>query len=477
MRLRQRVHNSLDDCAHQSGYLLELPSVFHRPAKADRCGRARGTVWETLRENRRKNVGSHKASAKENLQGPTQSFGQKSPLLDTRRKKEKGPLGAFSLNVIPERLCPGSRPIACRDDGIQIPFMKEKALNAIENFKSIDHEMAAVSSTDTVRLTELARERKRMEPIVRTAEEWLKLSSELEALEAMIRGADASLSDLAKEEKPALQAKLQEKEQELRKLFHPRNPKADRNTIVEIRAGAGGDEAGLFVADLYRMYTRFAQSKGLKVDLMSLNSTGVGGIKEVVFEVSGDNAYGWLRFEQGVHRVQRVPETEAQGRIHTSTVTVAVLPEPTEVEIKIDNKDLRIDTYRSSGAGGQHVNKTESAIRITHVPTGVVVACQEERSQGQNKLRAMALLRARMQEVEDEKNFNQRRDLRRKQIGSGDRSEKIRTYNFPQDRITDHRINHSVFNIERFLAGEMDEMFKALEVKELELSERGELSS
>ncbi len=354
--------------------------------------------------------------------------------------------------------------------------MKDKAKNIIETFKSLDHEMAAVSSGDTARLTELARERKRLEPIVEMAEAWLKTTEELEEVNAMLIGFDKAMQDMAKEEKPAVEARLAEQSQKLRRLLHPRDPKADRNTIIEIRAGAGGDEAGLFVGDLFRMYTRYAQSKGLTVNVMSASGTGVGGMKEAIFELSGTNAYGWFRFEQGVHRVQRVPETEAQGRIHTSTVTVAVLPEPTEVEVKVDAKDLKIDTYRASGAGGQHVNKTESAIRITHVPSGIVVACQEERSQGQNRLRAMSLLRAKLQEAEDERQFKERRDLRRKQIGSGDRSEKIRTYNFPQDRVTDHRINFSVYNIEGFLGGDMDQMVQELELKEQELAEAGDIT-
>lgn len=354
--------------------------------------------------------------------------------------------------------------------------MKHKALSAIESFKTIDHEMAAVSSTDTAKLTELARERKRLEPIVEMAEAWLKTSAEMEEINAMLVGSDKGMADMAKEEKPAVEARLAEQTQKLRRLLHPRDPRADRNTIIEIRAGAGGDEAGLFVGDLFRMFTRYAQTKGLSVDILSMNGTGVGGMKEAIFEVSGPNAYGWFRFEQGVHRVQRVPKTEAQGRIHTSTVTVAVLPEPTEVEVKVDMKDLKIDTYRASGAGGQHVNKTESAIRITHLPTGIVVACQEERSQGQNRLRAMGLLRAKLQEAEEERQFKERRDLRRKQIGSGDRSEKIRTYNFPQDRITDHRINFSVYNIEHFLSGDMDQMVQELELKEQELMESGDIT-
>jgi peptide chain release factor 1 len=270
---------------------------------------------------------------------------------------------------------------------------------------------------------------------------------------------------MAREEQKSLTEKIAVTEQRLHELLTPRDPIFDRTAIIEIRAGAGGDEAGLFAAELFRMYTRFAQSKGLSVEVYSSSSSGIGGLKEVIFSVAGDNAFGWFRFEQGVHRVQRVPKTEAQGRIHTSTVTVAVLPEPTEVEVKVDMKDLRIDTYRASGAGGQHVNKTESAIRITHVPTGIVVACQEERSQGQNRLRAMAVLRAKLQEAQEEKQLSEQKQMRKKQVGTGERSEKIRTYNFPQDRITDHRINVSVHNIPAFMDGDLDEMIKELEAR------------
>lgn len=354
--------------------------------------------------------------------------------------------------------------------------MKEKALDVINNFKAIDQEMATISSNDSGRMAVLAKERKRLEPIVRAAEDWLKLFDELNQVEEILKGKDEGMIELARSEKEPLELKLKETEANLKKLIRPPDPKWDRNCIIEIRPAAGGDEAGIFVGDLYRMYSRFAQAKGLSVDVYSSNPTGVGGFKEVIFAVSGLNSYGWFRFEQGVHRVQRVPKTEAQGRIHTSTVTVAVLAEPTEVEIKVDMKDLKIDTYRASGAGGQHVNKTESAIRITHIPSGVVVACQEERSQGQNRLRAMTLLRAKLQEAEEERQFKERSETRKKQVGTGDRSEKIRTYNFPQDRITDHRINFSVFNMERFLTGEMDEMFNALVSKEFELLEAGELA-
>jgi peptide chain release factor 1 len=254
----------------------------------------------------------------------------------------------------------------------QTLFMRDKIENILSKFRSLEHEMASAAS-DRARLTELGKERKRMEPIVQAAEEFARLDDELRSLDEMMKSPDASMVALAQEEKPTLEQKVAAKRTELEKLLKPRDPRADRNVIVEIRAGAGGDEAGLFVADLFRMYSRFAQRKALNLAVYDSSPTGVGGLKEIIFQVSGVNAYGWFHLEQGVHRVQRVPATEAQGRIHTSTVTVAVLPEPTEVEINVDVKDLRIDTYRASGAGGQHVNKTDSAIRITHIPTGIVV--------------------------------------------------------------------------------------------------------
>ncbi len=350
--------------------------------------------------------------------------------------------------------------------------MKEKFLAIINAFRALDHQMAG--TTDPATLTSLAKERKRLEPIVQAAEEWLRLTDERAALVDLMDGSDTSMADLAHEEKPKLEERLAVLEKTLRTLMTPKDPVFERNAIVEIRGGAGGDEAGLFAAELYRMYVRFAQRKGFQVETFTSSPSGVGGMKEVVFGVNGAGAYGLLHFEQGVHRVQRVPKTEAQGRIHTSTVTVAVLPEASEVDVKIDVKDLRIDTYRASGAGGQHVNKTESAIRITHVPTGIVVACQEERSQGQNKLRAMAVLRTKMQEAAEEKQNSERKEMKRKQVGSGDRSEKIRTYNFPQDRITDHRINVSVHNIPGYMDGGMDELLEALQNREQDLAEASE---
>ena len=348
--------------------------------------------------------------------------------------------------------------------------MRDKARELIDSFRTLDHQMAGTPSTDPGKLATLAKERKRMEPIVQAAQEYLRLTDELRSVKEMIVGTDEGMAAMAREELRPLTESVEAITAKLHDLLTPRDPIFDRTAIVEIRGGAGGDEAALFAAELFRMYQRFAQQKGLKTEVYSTNPTGIGGMKEVVFGVTGDNAYGWFRFEQGVHRVQRVPKTESQGRIHTSTVTVAVLAEPTEIEVKVDPKDLKIDTYRSGGAGGQHVNKTESAIRITHLPTGIIVACQEERSQGQNKLRAMTVLRAKLQEAAEEKQLSDQKIMRKKQVGTGDRSEKIRTYNFPQDRITDHRINFSVHNIEGFLSGDMDEMLKALELRNKEIT-------
>jgi len=346
--------------------------------------------------------------------------------------------------------------------------MKEISEKIIKKFEELDQKIASTNPSDTDAMKSLGKERKKMEPVVQAAQEWLKMSEELKSLKEMIEGIDASMVAMAKEEKKKVEPKFEALDKKLFRLLNPPDPRAERDAIIEIRAGAGGDEAGLFVADLFRMYNKYAQRKGLDVEIYSSSPTGVGGFKEMVFAVSGLNAFGWFRFEQGVHRVQRVPKTEAQGRIHTSTVTVAVLPEVSEVEIKIDVKDLRIDTYRASGAGGQHVNKTDSAVRITHLPTGVVAQCQEERSQGQNRMRAMALLRAQLYEQAEAKARKERSDMRKSQVGTGDRSEKIRTYNFPQDRITDHRINLSIFNIEKVLVGDMDELISTLQLKEEE---------
>ena len=273
---------------------------------------------------------------------------------------------------------------------------------------------------------------------------------------------DPEMKEFAEEEYYSSKEKLSKMEEELKILLLPKDQNDDSNVIIEIRGGAGGEEAALFAYNLYRMYTRYAELKRWQVEIIDINETGIGGLKEVSFIIKGKGAYSKLKFESGVHRVQRVPETEASGRIHTSTVTVAVLPEVEDVEVEINNNDLRIDTYRASGAGGQHVNKTSSAIRITHIPTGIVVACQNERSQLQNKETAMKMLRSKLYEIEQEKQENELATTRRLQVGSGARSEKIRTYNYPQSRVTDHRINYTIYQLETFLNGDIDEMVEAL---------------
>ena len=273
---------------------------------------------------------------------------------------------------------------------------------------------------------------------------------------------DPDLKDMAAEEYYAAKEKIPGLEEELKILLLPKDENDDSNVIIEIRGGAGGEEAALFAYNLYRMYTMYAELKRWQVEVIDLNETEIGGIKEISFMIKGKGAYSRLKFESGVHRVQRVPETEASGRIHTSTATVAVLPEVEDVEIEINPNDLRIDTYRASGAGGQHVNKTSSAIRITHEPTGIVVACQNERSQLQNKETAMKMLRAKLYEKQVEERDSQITNTRRLQVGSGARSEKIRTYNYPQSRVTDHRINVTIYQLETFLNGAIDEMIESL---------------
>ena len=273
---------------------------------------------------------------------------------------------------------------------------------------------------------------------------------------------DPDLKDMASEEYYALKEKLPQLEEELKILLLPKDENDDNNVIIEIRAGAGGEEAALFAYNLYRMYTMYAELKRWQVEIIDSNETEIGGIKEISFMLKGKGAYSRLKFESGVHRVQRVPETEASGRIHTSTATVAVLPEVEDVEVEINPNDLRIDTYRSSGAGGQHVNKTSSALRITHIPTGIVVACQNERSQLQNKETAMKMLRSKLYEKQLEERDSEIINKRRLQVGSGARSEKIRTYNYPQSRVTDHRINVTIYQLEAFLNGDLDEMIDSL---------------
>ncbi|MCX7781893.1 MAG: peptide chain release factor 1 [Negativicutes bacterium] len=309
----------------------------------------------------------------------------------------------------------------------------------------------------------LTKTHSKLTPIVTKFREYKKVQQELAATREMLREKlDDDFRDLVQAEFDELKARNDRLEEELRILLLPKDPNDDKNVIVEIRGGAGGDEAALFAGDLFRMYTRYAETQGWRTEVLDANPTGLGGFKEVIFSIEGDGAYSRLKYESGVHRVQRVPETEASGRIHTSTVTVAVLPEAEDVDVEVNNSDLRIDTYCASGAGGQHVNKTESAVRITHLPTGIVVQCQDEKSQLKNRDKAMRVLRAKLLEVAEEQQRAELAETRKNQVGTGDRSERIRTYNFPQGRVTDHRIGLTLHKLDFVLNGDLDELINAL---------------
>jgi len=329
-------------------------------------------------------------------------------------------------------------------------------------------------ASDFDKLQNLAREQASIEELVTKYREYKATLKSLEETQAMVaQGLDVEMAKLAKDEVESLEEQRDRLLQEMRIALLPHDPADDKDVIVEIRAGAGGEEAGLFAANLFRMYARYASAKGWLPEIVSSNETGIGGFKEIIFEVKGKGVYSRLKYESGVHRVQRVPLTESSGRIHTSTATVAVLPEAKEVELAIDPDDVRVDTFRASGAGGQHVNKVSSAVRITHLPTGMVVTCQDERSQMKNRVRAMAVLRARLLDRERERQFQEVADARRSQVGTGDRSEKIRTYNFPQGRVTDHRIGLTLHNLESVLEGNLDEIIDAVattdQAKQLEV--------
>lgn len=321
-------------------------------------------------------------------------------------------------------------------------------------------------AADYETLQSLARERASLEDVVSLYAAYRQTEREIEQARAVLAEGDEELAALARDEIAALQARRQELEEGLKRALLPRDPRDDRDVIVEIRAAEGGEEAALFAADLYRMYARYADKRGWQVEVLSLNETGIGGFREIIFEVRGRGAYSRLKYESGTHRVQRVPETEAQGRIHTSTATVAVLPEAEDVEVQVSESDLRVDIFHAGSAGGQNVNKVATAVRLTHLPTGIVVTCQDERSQLKNRQKAMAVLRARLLDMAQREQAAEITEARRAQVGRGERAEKIRTYNFPQDRVTDHRVGLTMHNLPRVLDGELDELIDAVATAE-----------
>ena len=342
--------------------------------------------------------------------------------------------------------------------------MLEKLKKIKERYEELAEKLSSPEViADQSLFRELAKEHASLGEIVGVFDEYAKaLETAEECRELITASDDAEMRELAHEELRVSEAVASELEEKLKLMLLPRDPNDERNVIIEIRAGIGGDEAALFGAVLFRMYSRYAERHNFKLEIIDMNDTEIGGIKEAVFQINGRSAYSRMKFESGVHRVQRVPETESQGRIHTSAATVAVLPEAEDVDVVIDPNDIRVDTYRSSGAGGQHVNKTSSAIRITHIPTGIVVQSQDERSQIQNREKAMRVLKSRLYELYSSQAHEAEADARRAMVGSGDRSAKIRTYNFPQSRVTDHRIGLTLYKLEAFIDGDMDEMIDAL---------------
>jgi len=343
--------------------------------------------------------------------------------------------------------------------------MREQIQTIIKRYNDITDEMSLPEViADQHRYRELAKEHKDLTPIVDTGNRYLQVLKNIDEDKAVLDSHEEDLKQLAHEELATLEEEKSRLFEELKKLLIPKDPNDDKNAIVEIRAGTGGEEAAIFAADLYRLYLKFAERKGWKVEELSGTQNGLGGFKEVIFLVSGENVYGTMKFESGVHRVQRVPVTETQGRIHTSAATVAVLPEAEEVDIEINASELRIDTYRSSGAGGQHVNKVETAIRITHLPTGLVVTCQDEKSQYKNKEKALKILRSRLLALKEAEKEAEIAAKRRSMVSTGDRSAKIRTYNFPQGRVTDHRINLTLYRLTEVMEGEIDELISALQL-------------
>ena len=345
--------------------------------------------------------------------------------------------------------------------------MRDKLESIIERYNSIQDQMAEskiISNPD--KLKDLAKEYKQLEPVVFTGKEYIKILDQITDCEAMINSDDNELKELALEELTENKNRKLDLEKDLKIKLLPKDPLDNKNIILEIRAGTGGDEAALFAADLFRLYSHFSEKNSWDKELIASNEIGIGGFKEVIISLKGNGAYGMLKYESGVHRVQRVPETETGGRVHTSAATVAVLPEAEEVDVEINDVDLKIDTYRASGAGGQHVNKTESAIRITHIPSGLVVTCQDESSQHKNRAAALKVLRSRLLADQKEKAAAERAAERKSLVSTGDRSAKIRTYNFPQGRVTDHRINFTSYRLSEIMNGDIEEVIEKLKIAE-----------
>ncbi|WP_447735776.1 peptide chain release factor 1 [Pseudomonas shirazensis] len=346
--------------------------------------------------------------------------------------------------------------------------MKASLLNKLDILQDRFEELTALLGdgeviADQMRFRAYSREYAEVEPVMSAYQEWRKVQADLEGAQALLKDSDPDMREMAVEEVREAKEQLVELESQLQRMLLPKDPNDGRNVFLEIRAGTGGDEAAIFSGDLFRMYSRYAEKRGWRLEILSENVGEHGGYKEIIARIEGDNVYAKLKFESGAHRVQRVPETESQGRIHTSACTVAVLPEPDEqVAIEINPADLRVDTYRASGAGGQHINKTDSAIRITHLPTGIVVECQEERSQHKNRARAMSWLSAKLNDIQTSAAQNAIASERKLLVGSGDRSERIRTYNYPQGRVTDHRVNLTLYSLDDILAGGVDAVIEPL---------------
>ncbi|HET8732651.1 MAG TPA: peptide chain release factor 1, partial [Anaeromyxobacteraceae bacterium] len=342
------------------------------------------------------------------------------------------------------------------------PEVLQKLESIERRFEELTHHLSdpEVASSGE-RFRKVSKERAGLEPTVTALRAWRKLTSEIADNEALLAEKDEGIREMAKEELATLRPRVEPAEEQLKIFLIPRDPNDDKDVIVEVRAGAGGDEAGLFAAELLRMYLRYAERRGWRCDVMDTSAGSLGGVKDVTVTISGDAVYSWMKYESGVHRVQRVPATEAQGRIHTSTVTVAVMPEAEEIDVVVNPADVEMDVFRSTGSGGQSVNTTDSAVRLTHKPSGLVVKCQQEKSQTKNRAMAMKMLRAKLYEIEQEKQRSARDAARKSQVGTGDRSEKIRTYNFPQDRLTDHRINYTRHNLPAVMDGDVQDVIDA----------------